>query len=134
MAIFDPGCNANGPNDVRVTRVLHIVNTTPNVRASELARIVNLSTSRLNHLFKIETGTALAGHIRKARLEVAAQMLRSTDERIKAIAVNAGYSHTSSFVRAFRLHFEESPMSYRHRFRGPTASSGRARDGIGREN
>lgn len=123
MAIFDTGCKANGPTDVRVTRIIHIVNTTPNVRPSELARIVNLSISRLNHLFKMETGMALAGHIRKARLEVAAQRLRSTDERIKAIAFDAGYSHTSSFVRAFHLHFEESPMSYRHRFRSTTTSS-----------
>ena len=41
-------------------------------------------------------------------------LLKSTDERIKAIAFAAGYNHTSSFVRAFIVLFKESPISYRH--------------------
>ncbi len=77
--------------------------------------MVNLSISRLAHLFKIETGTSLAEFIRKLRLEFAAELLKSTNESIKAIAFESGYSHTSSFVRAFKIQFNEPPISYRHR-------------------
>jgi AraC-like DNA-binding protein len=111
------------PEDARLIKVIRLVNATPNVRRAELARMVNLSTSRLAHLFKIETGTTLAGYRRKVRMEFAAELLKSTDERIKAIAFAAGYNHTSSFVRAFIGRFKESPMSYRHRVSGADLSS-----------
>lgn len=111
------------PRDARLIKVIRQVNATPQIRRAELARMVNMSTSRLTHLFKIETGTTLAGYRKKVRMEFAAELLKSTDERIKAIAFAAGYSHTSSFVRAFMARFHESPISYRHRVSGAAIGS-----------
>lgn len=100
-------------NDLRIERVVKLLNLDPLSTLPEIAHNYQLSASRLSHLFKDTTGINLKNYRQDCRLRLAAQMLGSTGVPIKAVAYSAGYNHSSSFVRAFKSHFGLSPTSYR---------------------
>ena len=83
------------------------------VNVGELAKRVNLSPSRLEHLFKEEMGLPLGNHVLQCRLRTAAALLQSSEMRIKEIAYVVGYEHPSNFVRAFKKKFGTTPSDHR---------------------
>jgi AraC-like DNA-binding protein len=80
-----------------------------------LALEVNLSSSHLQHLFKQQTGVCITEVLTQQRLRRAAHHLETGDMSIKQIAYVVGYEHASSFVRAFRNYFAQTPRAYRHK-------------------
>ena len=78
-----------------------------------LARRLNLTHYHLLHLFKQQVGISLGRLLTKQRLLRAANLLAESNIRIKEIAHEAGYEHTSSFVRAFQREFRMTPQRYR---------------------
>lgn len=115
QAAFDPGCEAacKARLDPRIDRALSAIEGNPFVTIGELSRLVNLSHSRLSHLFRAAQGVSLNSFLSDRRLERAAQLLRSTEMLIKEITYDAGYKQAPSFVRAFQRRFGASPTSYR---------------------
>ena len=101
--------------ELRIRKVLQATKSTPTVEIQDLAAMVSLSSSRLSHLFKAETGMSLQSFLSNCRLAIAEDLLRSTAMPIKEISYSAGYLHTPSFVRAFRNRFGTSPTAYRGR-------------------
>jgi AraC family transcriptional regulator, arabinose operon regulatory protein len=93
--------------------VLEAIERDPLAKIEDLSRLVNLSHSRLSHLFKSETGISLNTFLSNERVERAAYLLRSTQMRIKEITYDAGFKQVPSFVRAFQRHFGSSPTRYR---------------------
>ena len=107
-------------------RVLHILRTLDRDLARdlpELARNVNLSVSRLSHLFKRDTDCSLQTFLVDCRLKKAAELLRGGKTPIKEISYSVGYRHPSSFIRIFRKKFHCSPGEYRGRCRSQTVGS-----------
>jgi transcriptional regulator GlxA family with amidase domain len=102
-----------GPKDGRIQKVLDILVQNPCCSMGELARRVNLSPSRLEHLFKEQIGVQLGDYLLECRLRIAAELLKSTEMRVKEIAHIAGYEHSSSFIRAFKNRFGTIPGDYR---------------------
>jgi transcriptional regulator GlxA family with amidase domain len=105
------------PGDYRIRQVLQWVERDPSKSVLELARLLNLSGSRLGHLFRNQVGVDLESYLRNARLQKAADLLRHTELSIKAIAALVGYRHASSFDRGFKKRFELEPADYRRRNR-----------------
>lgn len=105
------------PHDFRIQTVLQVIKSDPSARISELACRVNLSSSRLSHLFKTQTGLSLSDFLANERLEKAADLLRKTEMRVKEITFSIGYCQEPSFNRAFKKKFNHSPLSYRKRSR-----------------
>ena len=110
---------ASGPDskDLRVQKVIQVLNRDPSRKLPELAHGCRISVSRLSHLFKHETGVNVKNYRRDCRLQVAAVMLTSTRMSIKEIAYAARYRHPSSFVRAFKIQHGVSPARYRQLIR-----------------
>jgi len=102
-----------GPADARIRKVLHAIQSNPGYSILELAALVNLSSSRLSHLFKATTGLSLQKVLTTCRLEIAVDLLHSTRMPIKEISYRIGYLHAPSFVRAFRNKFGASPSHCR---------------------
>jgi AraC-like DNA-binding protein len=75
----------------------------------ELAREFGLSPSRLQHLFKERTGARLGQWLVELRLQRAARLLAESNMSVKEVAWAVGYSHSSSFVRAFERVFHQAP-------------------------
>ena len=99
--------------DIRILKVLSRIAQNPAVSVRGLAQLVNLSSSRLGHLFKREMGVELRHFLLEARLEKAAELLQNTDMQIKEISHTIGYHHVPSFDRIFRKKYKVSPMDYR---------------------
>jgi AraC family transcriptional regulator of arabinose operon len=99
--------------DSRVTRALEMISHNPTVDVSTLARLVNLSPSRLQHLFRENLGMAIRDVVAEQKLQKAARLIVFTDMRIKEITFELGYEHSSSFVRAFRKRYRTAPQTYR---------------------
>lgn len=103
----------------RISEILKIIESQSPQKISQLASEVNLSQSRLQHLFKQETGVRLGRLLTEQRLQKAAELLIRTQLRIKEIAAAAGYEHASSFSRAFEQRFAQSPLVYRRNHAEP---------------
>ena len=101
------------PDDFRIRSVLQAIDRDPSASISDLACRVNLSNSRLGHLFKAQTGLSLNVFLADERLEKAADLLRCTDMRVKEITHSVGYRQEPSFNRAFKRRFNRSPANYR---------------------
>ena len=99
----------------RVLKILQMIQSQTLWRIEDLAREFNLSHSRLEHLFKQETGISLGQLLTEQKLDRAAHLLLHTNMRIKEIAHTVGYEHTSSFIRAFERHFMQAPRLYRQK-------------------
>lgn len=101
--------------DTRIATVMQIIRDRYHepLTVNSLAKVVGLSPSRLAHLFKAETGSALIATIIAFRLRQAARLLAFTDLPISSIANEVGFESSFYFSRQFRLHYGCSPRSYR---------------------
>jgi transcriptional regulator GlxA family with amidase domain len=97
----------------RLQKILEVIASAQPCTIQALAQEFNLSHSHLQHLFKQQTGARLGRLLTEQRLRHAAHLLTHSNMRIKEIAQNAGYEHTSSFIRAFERHFSQAPRLYR---------------------
>ena len=90
--------------DPRVAAVLRVLQAGPNLGLSigELARLVNLSSSRLSHLFKSQLSTSLGRYRRSLRIGKAKYLLETTFLSVKEISAAIGYAEPSHFVRDFK--------------------------------
>lgn len=82
-------------------------------RIADLAAAVNLTPSRLQHLFKASMKTSIREVLRRRRLEEAARLIAATHERISEICYYVGYRDPANFDHAFRREFGMSPREYR---------------------
>lgn len=105
--------------DYRIQKIVSKIetNATQKVNILECAKSVNLSLSRLQHLFKREVGVGICEFSRRLRLRNATDLLESTDLRIKEICVKVGASSSSHFLREFREFYGLSPSEFRLRHR-----------------
>jgi AraC family transcriptional regulator of arabinose operon len=83
------------------------------VNAEKLATEVELSVSRLQHLFKHQTGRTLKQYRKGLVLRKAAQLLSGTFLPIKRIASECGYRSPVNFTQDFRHRFGKSPRQCR---------------------
>jgi transcriptional regulator GlxA family with amidase domain len=104
---------ANPVEDVRLRKLLRLMEEDPLGTIHDWALAFNLSHSHLQHLFKQATGVGLGHALTQKRLERAAYLLENTNMSVKEIACAVGYEHTSSFIRAFERQFETAPRRFR---------------------
>jgi len=78
-----------------------------------LAESVNLSTSRLRHLFKVERGFTVLQYQRALRLEKSRALLATTFLSVKEIITLVGINSDSHFASDFKRTFGLTPTEYR---------------------
>lgn len=99
--------------EVRVQKIIRMVETGPARTIRDLALEIHLSPSRLQWLFKHETGIPMGEWLSEQRLQRAAQLLEKSHLSVKEIAHSVGYGHPSSFIRAFERRYGLAPARYR---------------------
>ena len=99
----------------------------------QLAEVASFSPWHFHRIFRGMVGESVKEHVRRLRLERAAQQLRDTNRAVVDIALEAGYETHESFTRAFaamfgprrrssatgRRHKEASPSQPGRRWRSP---------------
>jgi AraC family transcriptional regulator of arabinose operon len=83
-----------------------------------LAAHVNLSVSRLAHLFQEEVGTTPQQFLEVQRLDRAKQLLALTQGSIKEIAYSVGFENPFYFTLRFKRYAGVSPRAWRRRQEG----------------
>lgn len=79
----------------------------------ELARVAHFSPYHFHRIFRGMVGESLKEHIRRLRLERAAQRLKHTNRSVLKIALEAGFQTHEAFTRAFRALLGCSPSQFR---------------------
>lgn len=88
-----------------------------------MARRVNLSASRLSHLFKQELQMSLQQYIKLTRMRHAQFLLESSFLTVKQVMASSGLNDMSHFVRDFKRLYGATPGRYRRRYGKSSASS-----------
>ena len=86
------------------------------VSLNELAQSLNLSASRLRHLFKDETGVSPLQYLKLQRMQRAKELLEATFLNVKEVMLKVGVKDKSSFVRDFKKVYGLSPSRYRSQY------------------
>lgn len=103
------------PRHSRVDRVIDYVREhyARPLTADALAQVAGLSVSRLNVLFRQETGQSPLEFVRYTRIECARRLLGDPDLSVKEIAALAGFDDVYHFSKVFRRIDGVSPSRYR---------------------
>ena len=81
-----------------------------------MKKLANYSQEHLCRIFKRYLKKTPTTFINELRLEAAATMLRSSNEKIYSIAMDNGFESLSHFYHKFKKQFELSPGKYRKQF------------------
>ena len=103
------------PADRRVERVVMLLDSNWNkqIGAAEIAQVVNLSPSRLAHLFKSEMDLSIQQYLTKIRLAKAKRQLETSFLSVKEIAAAVGFTSVARFVACFKSAVGFTPGQYR---------------------
>lgn len=83
------------------------------IQIEDLAKLLNFSKSHFMRFFKNNIGITAIEYINNYRLNVAAQLLLSTDIKVKEVSEEVGIYNLSYFYRQFKKMFDLSPNDYR---------------------
>jgi transcriptional regulator GlxA family with amidase domain len=105
------------PADRRIQIVVTLLedNWDKQIAVAEIAQLVNLSPSRLAHLFKTETDLSMQQYLTQLRLANAKRQLETNFLSVKEIAASVGFSSVSRFVVCFKSLVGATPAQYRKR-------------------
>jgi AraC family transcriptional regulator, arabinose operon regulatory protein len=104
--------------DPRVQRIILLmtVDLRREITLDEMTRAVNLSASRLRHLFKDEMGTSLHQYLKSQRLRVARELMETTFLNVQEVMHRVGVKDKSHFVRDFKKVYGLTPLRYRTQY------------------
>ena len=83
------------------------------MNADALARKVGLNVAKLQAGFKKVFGKSIYQFHLELRLQIATDLLLTTDKAIEHISVKAGFKSADAFARCFRTKFECTPTTWR---------------------
>ena len=78
-----------------------------------LCEYLHLSPAYFSTLFKRETGMSFTAYVTVVRMERAAELLRTTEDKTYLIAEKTGYLDPNYFSYVFKKHFGISPTKFR---------------------
>jgi transcriptional regulator GlxA family with amidase domain len=122
-----PGCARDvAIMDRRVKSVIDYMSTDLRrpLDLEKVAHSVNLSASRMQHLFKADTNMTAAQYLKFLRLQMAKKLIESTFLSTKEIMQKVGIRDESHFVKDFRKTYGLPPASYKRRL--PTLRADRS--------
>jgi AraC-like DNA-binding protein len=101
--------------DPVVSRALKLLHDDPrrDWGVEELARSANTSRSVLGERFKSLLGQSPIRYLVEWRMQLAANLLRTTPLKLAAVAEQSGYGSEAAFSRAFHRHLGQSPAQWR---------------------
>lgn len=79
----------------------------------QLSALSQLNAFKLKKGFKMLYGQPIYDFLQSQRMELALQLLTTTDEPIQDIADRCGYGYSTNFIAVFRRKFKVKPTHYR---------------------
>ena len=108
--------------DQRIRRAMDYLdrNLSRKIALADIAAAVGLSTSRLSHLFREQSGQTPQQHLEGLRMQRAAELLRRTGFSIKQISDAVGFDNQFYFSQRFKARSGQSPSTFRASAKGRT--------------
>ena len=103
----------------RINKVIDYINLnlSEDLNLENIAEVANFSPYHFHRIFHAAIGETLSVYINRLRLERAAHKLRrNMNLSITEIALECGFSSSSSFSRVFKTYFSMTPTVYRNQF------------------
>ena len=106
--------------DRRFTEIIYYLSAriNKNVTVVELAERFSYNPKYLSRLFKKYTGMTPINFILSKRLDYASHLLLTTNESIKSVSIQVGFSDEYYFMRVFKKRFGITPKTYRNVYSG----------------
>ena len=113
-----------GSRDVEVGKTLALMHRKPEHpwTLADLAKEVGISRSVLAERFRHYLGETPIAYLTRWRLQLGAQMLRSTNYSVAQIAAEVGYESEAAFNRAFKRDYGAPPARFRNQARSSRQS------------
>ncbi|WP_333973283.1 GlxA family transcriptional regulator [Alteromonas mediterranea] len=86
------------------------------ITVKQLSDVACLSERQCHRLFLKETDMTPAQFVEKYRMQLASDLLATTEKEVKSIAFALGFKTYNGFARAFKKSFAVSPLKYRQSF------------------
>ena len=105
----------SGVRDDRIGKALEAIHENPSHSwtATKLAHIVNMSRSAFASRFVQTVGEAPLTYVRKWRLSLAADLLKTGRSTAGEVAYQIGYNSVGAFNRAFKAEFGTTPAAFK---------------------
>jgi AraC-like DNA-binding protein len=81
-----------------------------------IAQQLNVSASYLGDMLRYHTGMNTQQHIHNKIVEIAKELLTTTNKSVAEIAYQIGFEHPQSFNKLFKSKTNQSPLEYRQSF------------------
>lgn len=109
--------------DRMVRSLLALARSRPDsdLRTEALAARVGVSSRHLSRLFREHLGSTPAAAVRRVRLDIAADLIATTEMPLGLVARRCGFGSAESLRQAFTSRFGVSPRAHRQRHRGAAA-------------
>lgn len=107
----------------RIQSVLNYIEThvQEDIRCESLVALAGFSKSHFLRVFEAYTGFTVMSYVRGRKLDLAAERLRNSNDKIAEIAYDYGFESHDVFGRAFKRVYGITPENYRRgRFLLPT--------------
>jgi len=85
------------------------------IKVSDLARELNLSSSYLRHLIKSNMNVSFTQYLLDKRIEKAIELLENSDLKIRDISLKTGFNDQNYFARVFRKRTGITATEYRNK-------------------
>ncbi len=92
-----------------------ILNCNKTLYVHDIAKTFSVSESSLSKKFKKHTNITIAKYIVIKRLELAKDLLLTTDRTVTDIAISLGFDDTHYFFNLFKKYYKITPNEYRSR-------------------
>jgi two-component system response regulator YesN len=93
------------------------------IKASEVADLINLSPNYFSSLFKQDVGMSFNEYLNEYRIEKAKLFLEETPDKVRQIASQVGYQEYKYFVQVFKKFTKVTPTEYRKILHGETSNT-----------
>jgi AraC-like DNA-binding protein len=115
----------NAVLDERIAKVILLIkrNLDRDLTLDRMAGYVQLSPSRLRHMFKDQSGMTPTQYLNELRMRESKRLLETTDLSVKEIMGRVGINDPSNFTRSFKKAHGLTPTQLR--FRLVTGESGK---------
>lgn len=86
------------------------------ITLEEVSRLLNYSTSHFMKFFKNNTDTSFITYLNNYRLNIASELLLTTNHPILYISELVGFENHSYFIRSFKRKYQLTPAAFRKKF------------------
>ncbi|HWI47408.1 MAG TPA: AraC family transcriptional regulator [Rummeliibacillus sp.] len=106
--------NKNYSTSLKVEKVIHYMhqNVNTKVTLTDLAEVVQLSSTYLSRIFKDTTGYSVIGYFNKIKMDKAKELMIEGNHKVKEVAQALGFTDEFYFSRIFKKMEGVSPSEF----------------------